>query len=97
MLSECLAEQGGNCEAAFRAFTARRKVHTDALADLALLNFIEMRDHVGSRVFLLRKQFENFLHRLLPRWYLSLYTMIQFTRIPYAQARRRARWQRRGG
>ena len=35
------------------------------------------------------------LHRLFPRWYLPLYTMIEFTRIPYAAALRRARRQDR--
>src|SRR5262249_21907211 len=95
VLAECLTRHGPDTASAFRAFEARRRVHTDALADLALLNFIEMRDHVGSRVFRMRKRVENFLHKLLPRWYLPLYTMIQFTRIPYARARRRARWQDR--
>jgi len=35
------------------------------------------------------------LHKLFPRWYLPLYTMIEFTRIPYAEAARRARLQDR--
>jgi kynurenine 3-monooxygenase len=35
------------------------------------------------------------LHKLFPRWYLPLYTMIEFTRIPYADAVRRARMQDR--
>ncbi|HXG09404.1 MAG TPA: NAD(P)/FAD-dependent oxidoreductase [Gemmataceae bacterium] len=95
ILAECLARHGPDREAAFRDFEARRKIHTDALAELCLLNFIEMRDRVGSRLFLLRKRFENSLHKLFPRWYLPLYTMIQFTRIPYADAWRRARRQDR--
>ena len=69
--------------------------HVDALADLALHNFVEMRDHTGSRAFLLRKTAERWLARLFPRHYIPLYTMISFTRIPYADARRRARRQDR--
>jgi kynurenine 3-monooxygenase len=95
VLAQCLKQHGPGGERAFREFEARRKIHTDALADLCLLNFVEMRDLVGSRVFLMRKKLENFLHQLMPRWYLPLYTMIQFTRIPYATARRRARRQDR--
>jgi kynurenine 3-monooxygenase len=95
VLAECLAKHGSDRVTAFQEFQARRKVNTDTLADLCLLNFVEMRDLVGSKVFLARKKVENFLHKLLPRWYLPLYTMIQFTRIPYADARRRARWQDR--
>ena len=69
------------------------KEHVDALADLCVENFIEMRDKVGSPLFRLRKKLAVLLHALFPRWYLPLYTMIEFTRIPYADARRRARRQ----
>jgi kynurenine 3-monooxygenase len=92
VLSQCLAEHGPDWEAAFRSFEARRKEHVDALADLCLENFVEMRDKVGSRTFLLRKKIENTLHRLMPSHYLPLYTMVSFTTIPYGTARRRA-WQ----
>jgi len=70
-----------------------RKEHADALADLCVANFVEMRDHVASTRFLLQKKLAILLHALLPRWYLPLYTMIEFTRIPYADAVRRARAQ----
>jgi kynurenine 3-monooxygenase len=65
------------------------------LADLCIDNFIEMRDRVGSPWFILRKRLAMLLHWLLPRWYLPLYTMIEFTRIPYAEAVQRARMQNR--
>lgn len=90
LLNQCLAEQGPNWEAAFRAYEARRKEHVDTLADLCLENFIEMRDKVGSRMFLAKKRVENTLHAIFPKHYLPLYTMISFTTIPYADARRRA-------
>ncbi|MBL8799682.1 MAG: FAD-dependent monooxygenase [Planctomycetia bacterium] len=95
VLTQCLQAHAPHWEAAFRDYEARRKPHLDVLADLCLENFIEMRDRVGSRWFVLKKQLAVALHRLLPRWYLPLYTMIEFTRIPYADALRRARWQDR--
>jgi kynurenine 3-monooxygenase len=95
VLDRCLAEHGSDCENAFRAYEALRKVHSDKLADLCLDNFLEMRDHVGSRWFVLKKKWVILLHKLFPRWYLPLYTMIEFTRIPYADAVRRARMQDR--
>lgn len=95
VLAECLAKHRPDCASAFHEYEERRKVHVDALADMCLLNFVEMRDHVGSRLFLWRKHVEHWLHKLLLGWYLPLYTMIQFTRIPYADARRRARRQDR--
>src|SRR5262245_34819028 len=90
VLTRCLAEHPADVEAAFRAYERRRKENTDALAELCLDNFVEMRDRVGSRLFLLKKKGQNLLHKLFPRWYLPLYTMVSFTRIPYAEARRRA-------
>ena len=60
-----------------------------------LENFIEMRDLVGSRAFLLKKRWEVFLHKLLPKWYLPLYTLVTFTCTPYAEALRRAKKQDR--
>jgi kynurenine 3-monooxygenase len=95
VLAECLRRHEPDWAAAFRDFTARRKPHTDALADLAVQNFIEMRDKVGSRLFLLKKYAENFLHGLLPRWYVPLYNLVTHTRTPYADAVRRARRQNR--
>jgi kynurenine 3-monooxygenase len=73
-------------EQAMTRFEAARKPHTDVLADLAITNFREMRDRVASPGFLLRKRFEQLLHGLLPDWYLPLYSMISFSRIPYADA-----------
>ena len=91
VLRDCLAAGTGG--AALARFQSLRKPHTDVLAELAIVNFQEMRDRVASPAFLLRKRFEHLLHRLLPRWYLPLYSMISFSRIPYADARARARRQ----
>ncbi len=95
VLNWCLAEFADDRGRAFGEYEARRKEHTDALAGLAVANFLEMRDRVGSRLFLLRKKADVLLHRLFPRWYLPLYTLVTFTRVPYADAVRRARLQDR--
>jgi kynurenine 3-monooxygenase len=79
--------------AALAAYEADRKPNTDALADLAIDNFREMRDRVASPLFLFRKKFEKFLNKLMPETYIPLYPMISFTRIPYAKARERAHRQ----
>ena len=54
---------------------------------------VEEGDRVASRWFVLKKRASILLHALLPRWYVPLYTMVEFTRIPYAKALRRARRQ----
>ena len=66
-----------------------------AIADLSMYNYHEMRSHVNSRLFLLRKKIDNFLHMLFPRKFIPLYTMVAFTRIPYHVIMKRSKMQRK--
>jgi kynurenine 3-monooxygenase len=93
VLDECLAESAQDRHRAFAEYFARRKTNADALASLALGNFIEMRDKTASKTFRAKKKLDHFLEAALPGIYLPLYTMVTFTRIPYAQAALRARVQ----
>src|SRR5205085_6923150 len=93
VLDECLAKFPEDRQRAFAEYFQRRKVNADALADLALENFIEMRDKTASRTFRVKKKLDHFLEAALPGIYLPLYTMVTITRIPYADAARRARRQ----
>ena len=95
VLDECLEEFANDREYAFAEYFSRRKENADALADLAIGNFIEMRDKTASRTFRAKKKLDHLLEAALPGLYLPLYTMVTFTRIPYAQAARRARLQDR--
>src|ERR1022692_4340598 len=95
VLDECLAEFPDNRERAFAGYFSRRKENADALAALAAHNFIEMRDKTASKTFRAKKKLDHFLEGLLPGIYLPLYAMVTFTRIPYAEAARRARLQNR--
>src|SRR6266404_1872325 len=93
VLDECLAEFPQDQQRAFAEYFQRRKANADALADLALENFIEMRDKTASRTFRAKKKLDHFLEAALPGIYMPLYTMVTFTRIPYATAAHRARIQ----
>jgi kynurenine 3-monooxygenase len=93
VLDECLAAFPENRENAFAEYFHRRKINGDALADLAVANFIEMRDKTASETFRAKKKLDHFLEAALPGIYLPLYTMVTFTRMPYAHAARRARVQ----
>jgi kynurenine 3-monooxygenase len=95
VLDECLEKFANDREHAFAEYFSRRKENADALADLAIGNFIEMRDKTASRAFRAKKKLDHFLEAALPGVYLPLYTMVTFTRVPYAQAARRARVQDR--
>lgn len=70
----------------FEYFQALRKPDTDAIAALALQNFIEMRDLVANPKFLRRKKIEAQLHELYPDQWIPLYTMVTFSDIPYSEA-----------
>jgi kynurenine 3-monooxygenase len=95
VLDECVEKFANHREHAFAEYFSRRKENADALADLAIGNFIEMRDKTASSTFRTKKKLDHLLEAALPGVYLPLYTMITFTRIPYAQAARRARVQDR--
>ena len=95
VLDECLEKFRDDRERAFGEYFSRRKRNADALADLAIGNFIEMRDKTASKTFRAKKKLDHFLEAALPGIYLPLYTMVTFTRIPYVEAARRARLQDR--
>merc|ERR1711962_1233712 len=48
-----------------------RNPDAEAMCDLAMHNYIEMRDLVNKKSFLLRKKFDNLLHWLAPDWWVS--------------------------
>eukprot|EP00112_Aurelia_sp_Birch-Aquarium-sp1_P025030 Seg8137.1 transcript_id=Seg8137.1/GoldUCD/mRNA.D3Y31 product="Kynurenine 3-monooxygenase" protein_id=Seg8137.1/GoldUCD/D3Y31 len=48
-----------------------------------MYNYIEMRAHVNSKLFILRKHLDNFLQWVFPSSWIPLYTMVTFSTIPY--------------
>jgi len=93
VLDECLREFGKDTAEALRTYEERRKRHADALADLAIGNFLEMRDKTASKAFRFGKRVEKMLARLFPGRFVPLYYMVTFSRTPYADAVERARAQ----
>ncbi len=67
-------------------FAALRKPNTDAIADLAVENFVEMRDKVADPTFLLHRAVEAELNKRLAGRYRSRYQLVTFTRVPYRVA-----------
>jgi|HubBroStandDraft_2_1064218.scaffolds.fasta_scaffold81857_2 kynurenine 3-monooxygenase len=94
-LLELIGQHSGDWARIFAEFEKRRKVNTDAIADLALENFVEMRDRVGDARFLFRKKVELALEAKLPKVFVPKYSMVTFHRIPYATALERGRVQDR--
>lgn len=70
-----------------RRFARLRKPDADAIAQLALENFVEMRDRVADPRFLLQKKIESRLASDHPAWWLPLYSQVTFSpETPYHQA-----------
>jgi len=80
-------------EEVFAAFEQARKPNTDAIAEMAVENFIEMRNRVADPRFLFRKKVELALEARYPHRFVPKYAMVTFHRIPYAVARDRGRTQ----
>ena len=87
VLNELLNLHNDNWEKVLPEFQELRKPDTDAIAQLALDNFIEMRDLVGEPEFLLRKKIEAKLNELFPQKWIPLYSMVTFNeQIRYSHA-----------
>ena len=89
ILNQLLNQYHDDWEKAILDFQGQRKADTDAIAQLALDNFIEMRDLVADAEFLLRKKIEAKLHELYPDQWIPLYSMVTFhDDIRYSEALR---------
>ena len=78
ILNQLLDTHKDDWDEVLPAFQDLRKADADAIAQLALDNFIEMRDLVGDADFLLRKKIEAKLHELFPNQWIPLYSMVTF-------------------
>lgn len=93
VLDRCLAD--GDLATGLRRFEALRRQHTDVLAALSKQNFLELRDGMRSPLFLARKKADLVLHRLFPRRWTPIYTLVAHTTTPYGDALSQARRQDR--
>ncbi len=73
----------------FETLETARKPNTDAIADMALENYLEMRDSVRDPKFHLIKQIEWLLEERHTDRFIARYSMVMFHRIPYVEAQRR--------
>jgi kynurenine 3-monooxygenase len=87
ILVDLLDQYPHNWSKVFTTFSETRRIDTDAIADLSLDNFIEMRDRVADAQFLLRKKAELLLYQQYPKDIISKYSMVTFhPEIPYSIA-----------
>ncbi|MGZ6125216.1 MAG: FAD-dependent oxidoreductase [Myxococcales bacterium] len=85
----------GDWATGFARFAEARKPDTDAIADLAVENFVEMRDKVADPRFLRMREIEHELQDRMGGRYLTRYQLVTFTRVPYGVALRAGEIQAR--
>ncbi|XP_071812930.1 kynurenine 3-monooxygenase-like [Apostichopus japonicus] len=84
VLDEILNKHNNNFKTALPEFSQVRSPDAQAMCDLALYNYVEMRHLVNSKLFMLNKKIDDFLYWLLPKSYMPLYNMVTFSRIRYS-------------
>jgi kynurenine 3-monooxygenase len=93
-LDKILEQNDGNWETVFKVYEKTRKKDTDAIADLAIDNFFEMRDHVANPIFQEKRKLEMDLEQHFPDEYSSKYSLVTFNEnIGYNEAMTRGRAQ----
>ncbi len=89
VLDECIEKYWPDMDQALDEYQNLRKPNADAIADLAIQNFVEMRDLVGDKDFLHYKEVEHQLCELHPDLFKSQYELVTFTNVDYKYAQDR--------
>jgi len=95
LLERIVSDLGDDWPNVFARFEAEQLANANAIADMALDNYIEMRDTVRDPKFALRKQLAFELERRLPEYFIPRYSMVMFhADIPYLVAQQRGEVQK---
>ena len=95
VLDQILDKHHGVTRGALQEYSKTRNPDAEAICDLAVYNYEEMRSSVSSPLFRLRHDLEYLLGKVFPRQFAPLYTMVAFTEIPYSEVKRRWKSQER--
>ena len=93
LLMEVAEAHDFNWKKVLPLFESHRKKDVDAIAELALRNFEEMKSKVRDDSFLQRKNIEARLHAEYPEDWIPLYSMVTFSHMPYSDALQIGKWQ----
>ena len=94
VLDTVLNQFEGDWATVFSEFQKQRKIDADAIADLAIDNYYEMRDHVANPLFKEKRIVEMGLEKFFPTEYFSKYSLVTFNEhIGYHEAMTKGRAQ----
>lgn len=86
VMDEMLEHFGHNWQDLWDSFERQRKPDADAISELAMRNFVEMRDLTGDADFLLRKKIESRFSEKYPDKWQPLYSLVTFSHTRYSEA-----------
>jgi kynurenine 3-monooxygenase len=93
VFDEMYKEANGNWDGLLDRFSVQRVPDGNAILDLALANYVEMRDLTADPDFLLRKKIEAKFSDLYPEKWMPLYSQVTFSNIRYSDALKNGQYQ----
>lgn len=93
LLDQLFKKHHDNLAEILNEFSNMRWEDTFAISDLALYNYIEMRDLVTRPSYRMRKMIDDFIYWILPSVWVPLYNSVTFTTMPYHQCVKNRKWQ----
>jgi kynurenine 3-monooxygenase len=93
VLANLLAGAPNDSAEVFAEFQRVRQPNADAIAAMALENYVEMRDSVADPHYLAKRELGALLAARAPQHYMARYRLVTFTHVPYAYALERGRAQ----
>ena len=94
VLMKCIDDNSGQLEQVFKKYNKIRKIDGHAIANMAIENYIEMRDLVTKKEFIRQKELSNILWKKFPDRFIPRYNMVSFTSIPYSEVLKRGKIQK---
>jgi len=93
VISSLINKNSGDLGSAFRAFSSEHVSNGHAIANMALENYIEMRDSVNDKNYKTYRATELLLEKKFPNRFIPRYSMVSFNEIPYSEVYRRGEIQ----
>ena len=92
-LAKLMGQNENDWKTIFNTFSSVQVENGHAIADMAIENYLEMRDHVNDTEYKKRRNVELKLERMFPGQFIPRYSMVSFHQIPYAEVYRRGEKQ----
>lgn len=93
ILNEILEMTNDNILKTIELFSLQRVKDAHAISELAMYNYLEMRDFVNRPTYQIRNKFDNFLFWLLKDNWIPLYISVTFSEMTYSQCILNREWQ----